>query len=488
MTSPADPASTNSLPTWFLPAVALAVLIPRLIFVLSFPAMEGDGMVYTTVALNILYNGCVSMSDPVLGACAPHWGGNQLPGYPAFIALSWLLTGSWTSAPLVAQAMAYAAAATYVVRALILSGTGTRAVLAATAVLVFSPTFVAWPRMLLTETLALAAALWVLGILIRAFSNSRIPTLELGIAFAIGLFIRYDFVLLAIPVIIAGFTIHRPAEALRRGTVVILIVAIPYGAWTLRSMSADLPPFPPFGLTDEGEQLAPGTLEWMGTWVASPYDLPNSVWPLVTGDYGNIQPPDRAFTDAEERQLVGELLAQLRQIKPGPVPDQVDAAFSDLAALRRGNHTVYLRLGLPLRRAAEMWFSPFPSMGWPAEVGTGRAELMSAVKTRGFGEIAIFVFDSAGPAAAKAIVGGWRLLVIGVLGFVIIANILGRRKDQGLIWLALAYGLVRTGVFASTVLVEARYLLPALMWLEISRALAYFGPNTYGFRDAKSDL
>ena len=92
------------------------------------------------------------------------------------------------------------------------------------------------------------------------------------------------------------------------------------------------------------------------------------------------------------------------------------------------------------------------------------------------------------PAAAKAIVGGWRLLVIGVLGFVIIANILGRRKDQGLIWLALAYGLVRTGVFASTVLVEARYLLPAFMWLEISLVLAYFGPNTYGFRDAKSDL
>jgi len=472
MTSPADPASTKPLPTWFLPAVALVAILPRLIFALAAPAMEGDGVVYTTVALNILHNGCVSMSDPGLSACAPHWGGNQLPGYPAFIALSWLLTGNWAPAPLVAQAMAYTAAATYVVRALMQAGTGTRVVIAAAAVLVFSPTFIAWPRMLLTETLALAAALWFLGIVIRAFSNSRIPTLELGIAFAIGFFIRYDFALLAVPVIIAGFTIHRPVEALRRGTVVVLIAAIPYGAWTLRSVSADLPPLPPYGLTSDGEQLAPGTLEWMGTWVASPYDLPNSVWPLVTGDYGNIQPPDRAFADAEERQFVGELLAQLRQVEPGPVPDQVDAAFSDLAALRRGNHTVYLRLGLPLRRAAEMWFSPLPSMGWPGEVGSGRSELIKAMKAGDFRAIATFALDNAGPAAAKAIVSGWRLMVIGVLGFIVIANILGRRKDRGLIWLALAYGLVRTGVFASTLLVEARYLLPALIWLEIALAVA----------------
>jgi len=128
-----------------------------------------------------------------------------------------------------------------------------------------------------------------------------------------------------------------------------------------------------------------------------------------------------------------------------------------------------------------------PSRGWPAEVGSGRAELMRTVKTNDLRAIATFVFDNAGPAAAKAIVGGWRLLVIGALGFIVITNIFGRRKDRGLIWLALAYGLAYTGVFASTVLVEARYLLPALMWLEISLALAYFGPNPSRFRDTKSD-
>jgi len=424
------------------------------------------------VALNILHNGCVSMSDPTLGACVPHWGGNQLPGYPAFIALSWFLTGAWAPAPLVAQALAYAAAATYVVRALIQTGSSARVVIAGTAVLVFSPTLVAWPRMLLTETLALAAALWVLGIVIRSYSDRRIPTLELGLAFAVGFFLRYDFLLLAVPVVIAGFSIHRPAEALRRGAVVVLIAAIPYGAWTLRSVSADLPLLPPYGLTDEGGQLAPGTLKWMGTWVASPYDLPNSVWPLVTGDYGNIKPPDRAFTNADERQLVGDLLAQLKNSELEQVPDHVDAAFADLAALRHSEHQVFLRLGLPLRRAAEMWLSPLPSMGWPGEIGTERFTLLEVAKAGNARKIIQFLWENAGPAVAKGLVATWRYAILAGLAVLMVLNAIGRRRDGVLLWMVVAFALIRTGIFASTLLVEARYLLPALAWLEVTLLVA----------------
>lgn len=429
-------------------------------------------MTYMTVALNIFHNGCVSMSDPSTGACAPHWGGNQLPGYPAFIALSWLLTGEWARAPLIAQAVAFGLAAAYLIRALALAGTNARALILSAAVLVLSPTMIAWPRMLLTETLALAAALWVLAAIIRSVSESRIRIFELGVIFVIGLFIRYDFLMLAVPVAITGFFLHRPTEALRRGTLIAVMIAIPYGAWTLRSVAADLPPLPPYGLTIAGEPLAPGTLKWMGTWVASPYDLPISVWPLVTGDYENIQPRDRAFSNADERELVGDLLAQLNTVEHGRVPDQVDAAFGDLAAKRRSENRVYLALGLPLRRAAEMWFSPLPSMGWPGEVGSEREELLRAIKAKDMGEVANFAKKKIRLAAAKAIVGGWRWLVLAGLGFVLVANVLGRRQDGLLIWLALAYALVRTVVFASTVLVEARYLLPVFAWLEVSLVLA----------------
>lgn len=452
---------------WLLLAATFAAVAPRLTFVWAAPAMEGDGQVYATVALNILHNGCVSLSDPALGGCAPHWGGNQLPGYPAFIALSWLLTGEWVLAPLVAQSLVFGVATAYVVRALLLAGSSLRVAVLAAAVLALSPTLAAWPRMLLTETLAVAAALWLLAALIRSIAEGRIRTIELGLAFAVGFFIRYDFALLAVPAALAGLYLHRPAEAIRRGTAIALIVAIPFGAWTLRSVAAGLPPLPPFGLTSAGEPLAPGVLRWMGTWVVSPYDLPNSVWPFVTGDYQNIQPPDRAFADPDEQKAAAELLDQLAQSGAGPVPPDIDAAFYRLAEARLRDAPIRQRVGLPLRRAAEMWLSPLPSMGWPGEVGAGRSALLEAAKAGNARQFIQFAWENAGPATAKGLVAAWRYTILAGLAVLLVLNALGRRRDGVLLWTVVAFALVRTSVFASTILVEARYLLPALAWLEV---------------------
>ncbi len=471
MSDESNPAAHQTATPWLLLAVALAAVVPRLIFVWAAPAMEGDGQVYATVALNILRNGCVSLSDPALGECAPHWGGNQLPGYPAFIALSWLLTGDWVTAPLVAQSLVFGVATAYVLRALLLAGNSLRVAVLAAAVLALSPTLVAWPRMLLTETLAVAAALWVLAALIRSIGEGRIRTVELGLAFAVGFFIRYDFALLAVPAALAGLYLHRPAEAIRRGAAIALIVALPFGAWTLRSVAAGLPPLPPFGLTAAGEPLAPGVLRWMGTWIASPYDLPNSVWPVLTGDFGNIALPDRAFTLVSEQENVTALLAELARSQPGQVPAEIDRAFFDLAEAKQRAYPLQTWVGLPLRRAGEMWFSPLPSMGWPGEIGTGRSALLGAAKTGDVKALFQIVQENAGPAIAKGLVAVWRYAVLGGLAFVIVANVLGYRRDLVLIGLAAALGLVTTGVLASAMLVEARYLVSSLIWLEVAVAV-----------------
>ena len=85
---------------FFALGVFAAASIPRLLLVQFFPWFEGDGTVYVAVARNILENACVSMSDPQSAACVPHWGGNQPPGYPAFIAVAWKLTsGAAASGP-----------------------------------------------------------------------------------------------------------------------------------------------------------------------------------------------------------------------------------------------------------------------------------------------------------------------------------------------------------------------------------------------------
>jgi hypothetical protein len=466
-----DRTTSDTAPFWLLIAVALAAIALRLIFIWGAPAIEGDGVVYTTVALNILRNGCVSLSDPTLGACIPHWGGNQLPGYPTFIALSWALTDDWVRAPLVAQSIAFGVAAAYVVKALMLSGNGLRVAMVASAVLVASPTQIAWPRMLLTETLAAAAALWILAATIRSLSEGRFRTIEIGIAFAIGFFIRYDFIFLAVPIAVLAFYLHAPTQALRRGITVALIAAIPFGAWTMRNAAVGLSPLPPSFLDSNGHALPSGVLRWIGTWVVSPYDLPISVWPLATGEYASIQPPDRAFANPSEREAVAGLLAKLGPTRVGPMPPQIDASFADLAEVRRRDFPVQQRVGLPLRRAAELWLSPLPSMGWPGEIGVGRSALLAAAKSGDVKALFRFVQENAGPAIAKGLVAAWRYAVLGGLAFIIVATVLGYRRYPALIWLATALAVVTTGVLGSAMLVEARYLVPAMAWLEVAVAV-----------------
>ena len=66
-------------------------LTVRLIFALKFPEFGGDADIYLRVAGNII-NGCgVAISAVDSATCVPHFGGNQGPGYPLFIAVNWML-------------------------------------------------------------------------------------------------------------------------------------------------------------------------------------------------------------------------------------------------------------------------------------------------------------------------------------------------------------------------------------------------------------
>jgi len=89
--------------------IALAIAV-RLIFVLAVPFGGGDWDIYSTVAENILRGCGVSLSQPDSGQCIPHFGGNHLPGYPAFVALMWLVSGHADMAIRFAQLLLYAVA------------------------------------------------------------------------------------------------------------------------------------------------------------------------------------------------------------------------------------------------------------------------------------------------------------------------------------------------------------------------------------------
>ena len=115
-----------------------------------------------------------------------------------------------------------------------------------------------------------------------------------------------------------------------------------------------------------------------------------------------------------------------------------------------------------------MWFNPFPSMGWPAESGPDRAVMLGAVKEGNWPVAATFVMSHPGDALFKGVVTAWRAIVFLSVLLLLTAGLAGRWRLSGIYWLALTYAAVRTCLLAETILVETRYLVPALAWLEIA--------------------
>jgi len=454
----------------FIVALIAIVTLPRLVMIAWGDAhVGGDSFVYKTVALNILENFCVSMSNPTTGVCAPHWGGNQLPGYPAFIAAVWLVAGKSIAAVLVAQTLVFAIAAVRLLVALAALGLSHRSVLFGACLLGVSPSLIGFSRGLLTETLATAAAIWLLGELVSSWRAGSLRAVPIALTFCAGLFLRYDFVLTAVPIAVAGFWLHRPAQAIRRGVLIALIVALPLGLWTLRSVGQNLPSAPPFGLTPQGHLLPVGMLSWIGTWLDDQYDLEPTVWQLVHFDHAEFQPPVEAYVSEAEREQVTALINKLTRNHQGaPPPASIDNEFTALAAARIENHLFDYYVLLPMRRLAHMWLSPFPGMGWPSEVtGRARERIKSALSDDDWAAVTAEAIDSTGTVLAKIVVSLHRYLLIGIAfaGLIIVWRQRGWIRFAAA--LVLSFAITRSLFFSVTLLVETRYLVPALAWLDI---------------------
>ncbi|MEO8301959.1 MAG: hypothetical protein ABI608_09205, partial [Rhizomicrobium sp.] len=99
--------------------VFLVAVVPRALLGLFAPYDGLDwSIVYRIVADNIYLNHCVSQSPPLSAVCAPHWGGNQLPGFPAFVAFAWMLSAKSNLAVLIGQSILTGAAICWLMHAI----------------------------------------------------------------------------------------------------------------------------------------------------------------------------------------------------------------------------------------------------------------------------------------------------------------------------------------------------------------------------------
>jgi hypothetical protein len=444
---------------------------------LSAPHVGGDSAVYLKVAENIFFNGCVSLSPPESAACVPHWGGNQLPGYPAFIAGVWMSFGKSVYAVLFSQVAVVALASGYLCK--VLSKTMGRIyqnsvlLLLVAFLLGASPSLIGWSRAILTETLSIAMALWLLAELVASLQYRKLRIFRIGIVLTLGIFVRYDFSVFVMPVAAVGFYLHAPMDAIRKGSCIALIILVPLGGWTARCVYQGLDYTPPFGLTPDGQNLPAGMLRWVGTWLDNQYELERSVWALVHFDYVSFSAPEDAYASSDEAARVASLIQRLRTKYQGkPAPTLIDSEFLTIAEDRIANNRLEQWIGLPLRRVAHMWLSPFPSMGWPAEISDNvRPRLKLALTARDWSSIARSMLEVPGTVAMKALVTGHRYLVV----FLVIIGLLNWRQYgppvRFVVFVIVGLVVFRSLLFGLTLLTETRYLVPALAWLDVAAAI-----------------
>lgn len=460
-------------------AVALAALVPRLFFSFVYPEVIGDGQVYLTVARNILDNACVSQSDPATGACIPHWGGNQLPGYPAFVAVSiWL--GGWMFGDVVAtgvaQSLVAALAAIRLAYALTKYLSAARVMMVAGLVLGLSPVHVAWSRLIMTESLAVSLTVWLFSELLLSHAQGRLRVLPIAVVLIVSTFVRYDGFLLAVPVALVGFRLHNPMAAIRHGAMIALIVAMPLAAWTARSVAVGLPIVPPVtNSTGAEDAVGPnGFFSWLRTWVGNQDEIKTALWPALRLHYSAIDLPERAYLDDAERARVASLLGRLVAHDGETIPPDIDAAFAEMAASRRAARLWERWITTPIRRVLWMSLHPLTSVAWPQDAAVVRGIRASLAQGEVVEAVRISFAHPLTPSG-KLVNLFYPFLLYGLLALVVVSR--GARAAPGaglLLQVSVSYWIARAGFFAVVLgTPESRLLVEALPGLEIAVAVGF---------------
>lgn len=432
-------------------AIATAVRLP---LALAFPHVSPDGERYLTIAANIARNFCVSASDPASGVCAPHWGGNHPPLYPAIIAASeWLLGRSSLVFHLSIQILIVAIAVGYGARQIALSyGRPFGMAFGLTAAL--SILQIPWGRLLLTEALAIASTVWLATEIFCAFAAGRLHIWRTSAAFAAASLIRYDGVLLAAPLLAAALTLHRPREALARFGLISVIAALPLGLWTVRNVQSGLSAMPDTLMTD-GSPSPRGYVAWVNAWSTNIYEHAQTIFPIVSQQYDRIAIPPYAYLDEVEKDRVGLLLSRLKDGEP--FPSEVDGEFAQLAKARSEAEPFWFYALRPLKRAFVLIFNPAYSFGWPIELGhRGPLDFSSLSKA------------DLGVIAGKAALFLYRVAVL-ALAVWLIAR--GERIGRRLLAIAFLYFAARAAFLSIGGFLDNRILVEGWAFLEFAVAM-----------------
>jgi hypothetical protein len=359
----------------------------RLLFVLKFPAASGDTVLYEQYATNWLKLGKFAMD--IDGVATPV--DLRMPGYPAFLAIIYAITGRTGEnarfAVMVAQIVVDLATCVVVavLSALLvrLCGQTTKSKrvflfalwLAALCPFVANYTAVplteVWAVFLTTSAFVLLVGLSAIvagGRVLLPGGRELQPEQAWKIAAAagfvvgVGTLMRPEAPLLLITTYVTLAFWMIPRREFKSWALLCMTMgfacALPLVPWTIRN-AVTLHEFQPLAPKDTNlpSELDPkGFMAWERTWLYRVRDNYLVAWKLNDEEIHMEDIPESAFDIPEERERVAAILETYNDEITWTA--QEDAVFAQLARERTARHPLRTFLWIPLRRAERIWFTP----------------------------------------------------------------------------------------------------------------------------------
>jgi hypothetical protein len=361
----------------------------RLFFVLKFPATSGDTVLYEQIATNWLKYHVYAMD--VRGAITPV--DLRMPGYPAFLAVIYALTGRtaesarlWVMLAQIAVdllgCLVIAALAAGLLLLADVGGRMERVFIAGLWLSALCPFTANYTAVLLTETLAIfvtaVATVFLMGLAANSYDvvfpkpgrrwgaawseDFRFFAASSGLAVGFGTLFRPETPLLLVAAWIGYALVLLPHGQARHLLRIILWTSfsciLPLVPWAIRNAVTlhEVQFLAPKNSNLPGELVPQGLMAWERTWLYRVKDCYLVPWKLNEEPIDADQIPARAFDSPEEKQRVSAILEPYNEDLT--LTKEEDDAFGQIARERDARHPLRTYLWVPAARAVVMWFSP----------------------------------------------------------------------------------------------------------------------------------
>ncbi len=372
-------------------AALIAGLCLRLLFVLKFPANSGDTVLYEQIATNWLQHHVYGMN--VQEQIVPV--DLRMPGYPAFLALVYAISGAinghvgeaarlWVMIAQVVVDLLTCLLVAWLASLLVLivndRARPQRVFIAGlwlAALCPFTANYVAVPLTEVWATFFTTAALLPLCVVITRAQNRWWRRSEqhwilgkdywylaglAGLLTGLCTLFRPEAPLLLVAAwLVVGAILIPQRESLRwLRTVAVMagFCAGPLLPWVVRNAVTlhEFQPLAPRNSNLPGELVPSGFMSWEKTWLYRFRDVYLVPWKLNEEPIEVDEIPARAFDSPAEKERVAMMLEQYNQDLT--LTPEEDAAFARLARERASRHRFRTFLWLPVARALTMWFTP----------------------------------------------------------------------------------------------------------------------------------